>query len=915
MGSGGTLKSLLIRIGMDTSGVAKGVQQTQGMLSGITGTGQQVNQVFGPQFRSAVTGAINSAVQFEDQLRTINTVAGLSDDALGKVGDDIQQLARDTGKSTDDLTQGFYDLVSAGIPVEKAISTLRESAKFATGGLGSVGESVDLVTSVLNAYGMSADNAGKVTDVFAKAVADGKVTVSELGGSIAQIAPIAASAGVSMEEVSAAFGIMTAKGEPARSVATKMRAAISALLVPNEALNKIQEQTGINFAALMKAEGVSVALDTLLRSVNGDTEAFGKAVGSVDAYQFALASTGENAAAFAAQVVETQGVVGLATAQYEEKSKSTLEQGRRFQAWIQTMLQDVGSLGMSFGPLIMGIQALGPAFDVALGAGKGLFGLFRRGFVSLAAAVPGLMSGVVTKITATLAGSSVAQGLVSSLTGSRAAGAVQSAGSVLGGRFGLAFKVAAIAGIALLWVEVWNQWNKFQTTVSDAQAKLQTQATGALTQSGSEAIANMEKLTGHLHDIEGFDRILADTFGGQQEVEGLRNLALAIKNEAQLTAPQIAKALDLLTLASQEALARGNTTIAAEIDAVATDLKTRTPAIAEAVNAAYGSLPSEPPKIPTIEVPAGDIIKVKEDNTLRSTLGRMATGAGRYMVNRLAKEVGEIGPSLRDAVRSARDEVQQAMQDLRWAIEHPMKRAKQIAWLEGKLTGQNLARALGSQKQSVHEEGIRTQALIIQEWEALAGKSWDYGQSVATNLARGIKNKKREPINAARDTKKAATDQLASAADAATTAGQNTASGFAAGILSNIGSVISAAQRIAQAIADNTKPGSPTKSGPLSKDGGIERWARKHVQLFNKGLSEESVDPGAIFRRVGQGPGDRQRTFAPPPGGNGRGGGDEVHIHVGTLIADDRGLDELQRRIERRRKMRSRGAMRYGDTN
>jgi hypothetical protein len=39
-------------------------------------------------------------------------------------------------------------------------------------------------------------------------------------------------------------------------------------------------------------------------------------------------------------------------------------------------------------------------------------------------------------------------------------------------------------------------------------------------------------------------------------------------------------------------------------------------------------------------------------------------------------------------------------------------------------------------------------------------------------------------------------------------------------------------------------------------------------------------------------------------GGGGRGG--EVHIHVGTLIANDSGLDELERRMERRRHFRRR---------
>jgi hypothetical protein len=47
-------------------------------------------------------------------------------------------------------------------------------------------------------------------------------------------------------------------------------------------------------------------------------------------------------------------------------------------------------------------------------------------------------------------------------------------------------------------------------------------------------------------------------------------------------------------------------------------------------------------------------------------------------------------------------------------------------------------------------------------------------------------------------------------------------------------------------------------------------------------------------------------------GGGGRGG--EVHLHVGTLIADERGLDELDRRLDLRRRLRGRSYPRLNDS-
>src|SRR6185503_12604265 len=228
----------------DKAGAKAGTSLGKSMTSKATAAFTAAGAASGALF----VGAIGGAANFEDQLRTINTVAHLTDDELSGVGNSILELSKETGNSTDDLTAGFYDLVSAGVPAEKAIGVLRDSAVLAKGALGTTAETVDLLTSALNAYGLEASSSARVSDIFAQAVADGKVTAADLGNTIAQIAPLASSAGVSLEEVAAGYAIMTAKGATAEKSATQMRAAISALLTPNEELLRLQEATGKRFA-------------------------------------------------------------------------------------------------------------------------------------------------------------------------------------------------------------------------------------------------------------------------------------------------------------------------------------------------------------------------------------------------------------------------------------------------------------------------------------------------------------------------------------------------------------------------------------------------------------------------------------------------------------------------------------------
>src|SRR6187402_1755949 len=99
-----------------------------GKLSTVLGTGMQkamtgAGVAGGLMFDAAIRGA----TEFEDQLATINTVADMTPEKLKATGDEIQALSRETGKSTDDLTAGYYDLVSAGVDSADAMAVLKDS--------------------------------------------------------------------------------------------------------------------------------------------------------------------------------------------------------------------------------------------------------------------------------------------------------------------------------------------------------------------------------------------------------------------------------------------------------------------------------------------------------------------------------------------------------------------------------------------------------------------------------------------------------------------------------------------------------------------------------------------------------------------------------------------------------------------
>lgn len=465
---------------------------------------EQAGQKSGTKFGSAVskaitvagagaglafTAAVDGATQFEDQLRTINTVAKLTDGQLKDTGQSILDLSKETGKSTDDLTAGFYDLVSAGVPADKAIKVLKDSAVLATGALGTTAESVDLVTSAMGAYGLSADKSTRVTDIFAQAVADGKTTVADLAGGISQVAPIASAAGVSLEEVAAATAVMTLKGDTASQAMTRIKAAISALLTPNQELLDIQARTGINFAEMVKkGTPLTVVLEELRKATNGNQESFAKALGSTEALTLAFATTGDNAGAMATElgkVTDGADTGGVALGQYDEAQKSAAAGGRRLTAQIKAFLIEIGGpFVQTLGPALQTVNLLAPAF-LAGGRASKIFGTIiggvlghgvlpligglktlggmikRRDLLDLPLPVLLKWDALVAKIKNSKIGGKIAEvigtgiakstalgsGLAAALDAASNSAPVQKVASIAGGRFGLAFAGGIAAGI------------------------------------------------------------------------------------------------------------------------------------------------------------------------------------------------------------------------------------------------------------------------------------------------------------------------------------------------------------------------------------------------------------------------------------------------------------------------------------
>lgn len=288
--------------------------------------------------------------------------------AVKTLGVDVQELQkrllqvseRSGGlASQTQLLAAAYDVASAGFSDAGANAKILEaSLKGAVGGLSDLNTVSDAATSVLNAYGLEAAKVDKIVDGFIQTQNDGKIVVGQYATQIGRLAPIAAAAGVSIDEVNAAISTVTAQGVPIESTFAGLRQAIASVLKPSSQATKLAEGLGLEFnGAALKAKGFGGFMEEVREKTGGSTEAMTLLFGSVEAVGAVLPLTNDGLVRFNKNLDNQRTKTGQAAAATEDLGGTVTSE-------ITKMINSIGNLaraldevlGPTVGALVKGIN-------------------------------------------------------------------------------------------------------------------------------------------------------------------------------------------------------------------------------------------------------------------------------------------------------------------------------------------------------------------------------------------------------------------------------------------------------------------------------------------------------------------------------------------------------------------------------
>jgi len=355
----------------------------------------------------AVIKAFNRYSEFSQRMAEVNTLIEVSKEQFASLGDEIRAMTKEIPQTASELAAAQYDILSAGVALEKSVGVLEKSAKAAVAGVTDTKTAANAGIAVINAYGKSIDELDETYDILFKTVKLGVTTFPQLAHSIGEVLPTAKAADVDFKDLSASIATLTKAGIRTPQAMTALKGAINAMAAPTPEAKKKFDALGITWQGLIptldaiRKKGLSIAQMRLL-------------IPDVEARTGVLALT-QNFDVLVKTLDEMADASGAMAEAYDKMKDTPENQMKLFRNEIDNLMISAGALAAKgLLPLVKGFRILldslreaDPATKAIIGTLAGAAGAFIIWQLGLKHIVSGLKGVIIWARTAQVATASL----------------------------------------------------------------------------------------------------------------------------------------------------------------------------------------------------------------------------------------------------------------------------------------------------------------------------------------------------------------------------------------------------------------------------------------------------------------------------------------------------------------------------
>ncbi|MCH5645169.1 phage tail tape measure protein [Gordonia sp. ABSL49_1] len=272
----------------------KGLAGAVGVTAGVAGVA------------AAMKSAITSGMDFTSALNTMQAVSGATSQQLAAVSAEARKLGTDnslSATSSVDAANAMLELAKGGFTVEQSMAAARGTLQLAAAAQIDAAQAATIQSQALQAFGKSADYAGKAADILANSANASSAEITDVAYALQASGTVANQFGLTMSDTAATISLLANAGIKGSDAGTLLKSALLALTDQGKPAQAAIKELGLT---VYDANGKFVGMESMF----GQLQAASKRM-TAEQYQAATATLFGSDAMRLSGIAAQQGAGGF----------------------------------------------------------------------------------------------------------------------------------------------------------------------------------------------------------------------------------------------------------------------------------------------------------------------------------------------------------------------------------------------------------------------------------------------------------------------------------------------------------------------------------------------------------------------------------------------------------------------------
>ena len=239
----------------------------------ITGIGKSMTSVGSTLTKSVTvpllgigTAGLKVASDFDSAMSGVKAISGATGEEFDALRAKAIELGGSTAFSANEVAEAMTEMAKAGWDSQQILDGMGGVLDAAAASGENLGTVSTIVADAITGFGMEAKESTRVADLLTQAANSGTIGINDLGESFKYIAPVAGSMGLSIEDVTTALSAMSMSGIKGSQAGTSLRGVLTRMVKPTDQVAAAMDELGI---VLTNSDGTFKSLDQILSEMRG----------------------------------------------------------------------------------------------------------------------------------------------------------------------------------------------------------------------------------------------------------------------------------------------------------------------------------------------------------------------------------------------------------------------------------------------------------------------------------------------------------------------------------------------------------------------------------------------------------------------------------------------------------------------